>query len=228
MVSSDEINKRLEAKRRGIKYQEPIGRTNTERSTADFKECPSCHTQNPPTAKFCVGCGEKLETPPEEKGFSPEIKGPESSVEENTTVEKPIKSNIISQRPDDFSKSRQQKVKPEPSPNKKLEPIVPESPEIIPEPESEINSTPEPKPPEPPQVKRPETIPTPEPQVERPVITPTPEPQIKKSSPKATEEKPKSEVDPVERIKKAKELLDIGAITQEEFDIIKKKYLDEI
>ncbi len=37
-----------------------------------------------------------------------------------------------------------------------------------------------------------------------------------------------NKVDPVERIKKAKELLDIGAITQDEFDIIKKKYLDEI
>ena len=34
--------------------------------------------------------------------------------------------------------------------------------------------------------------------------------------------------DPVERIKKSKELLDMGAITQEEFDIIKKKYLDKI
>jgi hypothetical protein len=36
------------------------------------------------------------------------------------------------------------------------------------------------------------------------------------------------DADPVERIKKAKELLDMGAITQEEFDIIKKKYLDKI
>ncbi|MEN6329813.1 MAG: SHOCT domain-containing protein, partial [Methanobacteriaceae archaeon] len=31
--------------------------------------------------------------------------------------------------------------------------------------------------------------------------------------------------DPVEKIKKAKELLDIGAITPEEFEEIKKKYL---
>jgi hypothetical protein len=36
------------------------------------------------------------------------------------------------------------------------------------------------------------------------------------------------EVDPVEKIKKAKELLDIGAITQEEFDEIKRKYLEMI
>jgi len=31
--------------------------------------------------------------------------------------------------------------------------------------------------------------------------------------------------DPMEEIKKAKELLDMGAITEEEFEIIKKKYL---
>jgi predicted amidophosphoribosyltransferase len=33
-------------------------------------------------------------------------------------------------------------------------------------------------------------------------------------------------IDPVERIKKAKELLDIGAITSEEFENIKKKYIE--
>ena len=36
------------------------------------------------------------------------------------------------------------------------------------------------------------------------------------------------DVDPVEKIKKAKELLDIGAITQEDFDQIKNKYLEKI
>ena len=35
-------------------------------------------------------------------------------------------------------------------------------------------------------------------------------------------------IDPVEKIKKAKELLDIGAITSEEFDHIKKKYIEQI
>ncbi len=35
-------------------------------------------------------------------------------------------------------------------------------------------------------------------------------------------------IDPVEKIKKAKELLDIGAITTEEFENIKKKYLELI
>ncbi len=35
-------------------------------------------------------------------------------------------------------------------------------------------------------------------------------------------------IDPVEKIKKAKELLDMGALTSEEFENIKKKYLDKI
>jgi hypothetical protein len=34
--------------------------------------------------------------------------------------------------------------------------------------------------------------------------------------------------DPIEKIKKAKELLDIGAITEEEFESIKSKYLDKV
>jgi ribosomal protein L40E len=38
-------------------------------------------------------------------------------------------------------------------------------------------------------------------------------------------EKAPSKVDPMEKIRKAKELLDIGAITEEEFEEIKKKYL---
>ncbi len=50
--------------------------------------------------------------------------------------------------------------------------------------------------------------------------------------PDETESKKSEEVtdtiDPVERIKKAKELLDIGAITSEEFENIKKKYLELI
>lgn len=35
-------------------------------------------------------------------------------------------------------------------------------------------------------------------------------------------------IDPVEKIKKSKELLDMGAITSEEFEHIKKKYLEQI
>ena len=245
MVSSDEINRRLEARRRGVKYQDPHERR-MEVEPSNTKECPSCHTQNPPTAKFCVGCGEKLESPDGkgevEKEYSPEIKGPQEA------TEKPIQTrHRITQRPDDFSKSQ------------KLEPIVPPEPET-PEPKPETTDlepetpkpeteTAEPKPETPvletqePEkettttpsqeietktettvplvVKKPATIPTPKPKVETipKTETPTTEPGTSTKDPN---------VDPVERIKKAKELLDLGAITQEDFDKIKNKYLDEI
>lgn len=204
MVSSDEINRRLNAKRKGVKYPESNRRVNINNppsSSDNYKECPSCHTRSPSTAKFCVGCGKKLEDQSEEEGFTPVIKGPEDK-----PVEKPIKDSIT-ERPDDFGGSGPQKINSSPyvSPeSKKLEPIVPETPE----PEEE--SGPETKTP---LAKRPESRGIP--------VTPVDEAT-------APEEKPKSDVDPVERIKKAKELLDIGALTQEEFDAIKKKYLDEI
>ena len=42
------------------------------------------------------------------------------------------------------------------------------------------------------------------------------------------DESDKENLDPVDKIKKAKDLLDIGAITQEEFEQIKNKYLERI
>ncbi|HTX60840.1 MAG TPA: hypothetical protein VMC48_00880 [Methanobacterium sp.] len=220
MVSSDEINRRLEARRRGVKYQDPQGRrTSRDVEISSSKECPSCQTQNPSTAKFCVGCGKKLETtePEPEKEFSPEIKGPEEPV-----IEKPIqKKHTITQRPDDFSKP--EKLKPIVTNNP--EPVTTPEPEPDPAPEPSAETTPEPSAAEqePPQIKRPETIPSSQSMMEKPIP-----PESQKSTEPESRGKEKPEVDPVERIKKAKELLDIGAITQEEFDIIKKKYLDEI
>lgn len=212
MVSSDEINRRLEARRRGVKYPETQERRRFGTEPSNTKECPSCHTQNPPTAKFCVGCGEKLETqePGSDREFSPDIKGTEESA-----PEKPIqKKHYVTQRPDDFNKSR------------KLEPIVPSEPEKFPEektpnPEHEVEPIPEPQ--KPPEIKKPDIIPTSKPKVES---APTPKPQVTEPEIAGTKRNP--DVDPVERIKKAKELLDLGAITQEDFDKIKNKYLDEI
>jgi hypothetical protein len=212
MVSNEEIRRRLEAKRRGIEYREPAGR-----KSINFNECSSCHTENPASAKFCVGCGKKLESSQSEKGFSPNIKGPESGMEEEKTgIPEPSGDNKgfkTSSRPDDFGRTGKQQVTstaaPRPSQiktpamaTKKLEPIVPPS------------SQPESK------------------KIE-PVISKTPEPSMVKTTegePESTTEAKAnhSDVDPVERIKKAKELLDIGAITQEEFEMIKNKYLDEI
>ena len=53
---------------------------------------------------------------------------------------------------------------------------------------------------------------------------------VKSEDVKSESETPKKEedTDPIEKIKKAKELLDIGAITSEEFNAIKNKYLEKI
>ncbi|MCE5214183.1 MAG: SHOCT domain-containing protein [Methanobacterium sp.] len=220
MVSSDEIKRRLEAKRKGIEYQERVGRGPTT-----TKECPSCHTLNPSTAKFCVGCGKKLETPEPETEFKPDIKSSETSVHEETEVKK------VTSRPDDFGSISQQRIKTEdseipPKPaSEKLEPIVPPTPEDE-APSEDIPTAPEPEPveeesvSEPPQVKH--TIP----EIVTPKSPAETEPEAIEAEKPTTEQKSELDVDPVERIKKAKELLDIGAITQEEFDMIKNKYLD--
>ena len=49
-----------------------------------------------------------------------------------------------------------------------------------------------------------------------------------KSEPSSSETNKDTYIDPVEKIKKSKELLDMGAITPEEFESIKKKYLEQI
>lgn len=209
MVSSDEINRRLEAKRRGEKYPGPERTTITPISNSSgSKECTSCGFKNPSTAKFCVSCGEKLPGKDEEKGFSPVIKGPETE-EVTEPVEKPIKAGI-SQRPDDFGREGIQKIKKQidASEPTEEEPPVHETPEI------EEQAEPEPR------VTQEESL------VKKPDQTAIPVTPVEEAT--DHDEPPKSDVDPVERIKKAKELLDIGALTQEEFDIIKKKYLDDI
>jgi ribosomal protein L40E len=85
MVTSEEIKRRLEAKRKGIKTpsQKEQGSPKSETSNEEIKRrlearrmgieppsgekesleedtCPHCETMNPPEAKFCVGCGETL------------------------------------------------------------------------------------------------------------------------------------------------------------------------
>jgi 3-deoxy-D-arabino-heptulosonate 7-phosphate (DAHP) synthase len=153
MVSSEEINRRLKAKRSGVN---PKITSEPESSVKkNGQVCPSCETENPSTAKYCVGCGEKLENKP---------------IQEAVKTDEPVKIEAskdfrVTGRPDDFGSTGKSGIK-------------------------SLNNASEEKP------------------------------------AKTTDKN--NNVDPVERIKKAKELLDIGAITQDEFDIIKKKYLDEI
>jgi hypothetical protein len=156
MVSSEEINRRLEAKRKGIKPKTSIEiGSNVEKGG---QVCSSCDTENPSTAKYCVGCGEKLENT-SYKPIQESLK-----TQDSINVEK-SKDLRINSRPDDFG-----------------------------------------------SIGKPKTN----------LINKKPEAKMVKAADEGYD------ADPVERIKKSKELLDIGAITQEEFDIIKKKYLDKI
>ena len=122
--------------------------------------------------------------------------------------EKTSKEIKVTQRPDDFGSTGKSEIKSTPETAKTSADKTPGVMSVIETPQDtpETRATPTPKTPESFKIKTPE-----------PVTTKTQEPPVSKTK-----------ADPVERIKKAKELLDIGAITQEEFDIIKKKYLDEI
>ncbi|OEC84539.1 MULTISPECIES: zinc-ribbon domain-containing protein [Methanobacterium] len=57
MVSNEEIKRRLELRRRGINPDEELNKT-------DEVICSKCHTVNLENAKFCIGCGNELNKPP--------------------------------------------------------------------------------------------------------------------------------------------------------------------
>jgi len=220
MVSSDEINKRLKARRRGVDYQGPRGRPTTR--TAGTRECPNCHTTNPTTAKFCIDCGEKLETPAET------VTGTTTG---STNTKECPNCHAANPATSKFCVKCGQKLE------------TPAETGFTPEikgPESDSGTTTTSTVTQPPDAgfggsggqqiqpntgteKKLEPIvpPTAEPTPVTPDSTPTSQPHAEE-----TPVTPKTDSDPVERIKKAKGLLDIGAITQEEFDGIQNKYLE--
>jgi membrane protease subunit (stomatin/prohibitin family) len=218
MVSNEEIKQRLDARRHG----KPVEET--------FKMCSSCQTKNPEGAKFCVGCGKPLTeivTPPREK---PQIKMinsdfklcPSCSSKNLKTAKfcvvcgkkfepEAVKETVepvpaeVEEVPLTVHPSEREEIKSTPTEGSLLEKLedVDETGETVKDSEetSEMGS--------------------------EDVSVETESVELLKSE---TQEIPKQEVevDPVEKIKKAKELLDIGAITQEEFDEIKRKYLEMI
>lgn len=275
MVSSEEISRRLEAKKRGQKISE-VTKTPPVPST---NECPQCQTPNPPSAKFCVGCGATLtsETTPVGESKS----APQSDLTTSTPTTAPETIPPVDYK---LCPSCNQKNKPdakfciicghkfedEGAEEKHMEPLVdvvgekdapiaesetvtPPIPDTAGEEDltkAEPTETPEVKTSEDviPEIKVPEQFksdevksiedvdaeaqPLKEPvtaEVAREESTITPEEStiIPEESNISREETAPDE-DPVLKIKKAKELLDIGAITQEEFDRIKNKYLDQI
>jgi hypothetical protein len=265
MVSSDEIKRRLEAKRRGETLSEEkkvdeatincpecqtpnlpqakfcVGcgkplpkevtptvptvqstagesiatstpqKTETDQET-DFKVCPSCNQKNKPNAKFCIICGHKFE---QESGSEEGIAESESvTPNEDSTAQEEVQapeSEVLDsqgevQAPVSEVLDSQGEVQEPKSEDQELEVVETEA--------DETQGIPEIKVPQNLKSDQQKTVPESEP-VE---ILETTE----------SNEEPAQDVDPVEKIKKAKELLDIGAITQEEFDQIKNKYLEQI
>ena len=212
-------------------------------------KCPVCGTENTINAKFCVGCGKKLDQKPDKlealkvkhnikptrhEGNDVEFSESKNKLESNNktpkTQDEPIKHpNIPSNIPehDLIQKNDSKKVCPACN-GKNLKTakfcvVCGKNFDI------EHKSSDHPK----------ETE-------ENTKQTITPEIKVPKDilniNNKSRDESNKSEelisneesetgtgyIDPVEKIKKGKELLDMGAITSEEFENIKKKYLERI
>jgi hypothetical protein len=258
MVSSDEIRRRLEAKRRG----ETLSEVKKTPPSSPSKTCPECQTPNPESAKFCVGCGSPLAgevtptttsgdsqvTPSEETPVVTPISTPETTpaddyklcpscnqknkldakfciicghkFEENEAGQKPLEPlvDVVEEKETPTTEtteteSAQESVIPEIK--------VPEHFKSDDKSKSEDKPAKEIPPAEVVEVKSKETAPAETIPEVQPAAVKTEEKQETKESTEPGE-------DPVLKIKKAKELLDIGAITQEEFDRIKNKYLELI
>lgn len=256
MVSSEEIRRRLEAKRRGETFSEV---KKTPPSSSASKTCPECQTSNPESAKFCVGCGAPLareETPKTSNEVipsSPSEVTPSASGEETPTATPTSTADNFKQCPSCGQKNKPDakfciicghKFENESATEKRLEPLVEvveekkevpvaETKPIVSPSEDEADlqepvteqETPETETQEKsviPEVKVPEQFKSTNNVQPEEEIAPAESAEVQSKEETAPAE------DPVMRIKKAKELLDIGAITQEEFDKIKNKYLDLI
>lgn len=164
------------------------------------KTCSECNGKNLKNAKFCVVCGEK---------FEENIRS--SPVETDKGLDEKIESQSSDEKP-----------KEKPASMNKVN--------VISDTESEVSG----KPPAP-DIKVPESIVElknkniEEDLIEEPVIEKE-EVEDKSKNLQKEPDEPETQlsVDPVEKIKKAKELMDMGAITSEEFENIKKKYLEMI
>lgn len=262
MVSSEEIRRRLEAKRRGETFSEV---KKTPPSSSASKTCPECQTSNPESAKFCVGCGAPLAREETPKTSNEVIPSPPSGVtppasgEETPTATPTSTADNFKQCPSCGQKNKpdakfciicghkfenESVFENESATEKRLEPlveVVEEKKEVpvaetkpivspsddeadLQEPVTE-QETPETETQEKsviPEVKVPEQFKSTNNVQPEEEIAPAESAEVQSKEETAPAE------DPVMRIKKAKELLDIGAITQEEFDKIKNKYLDLI
>jgi len=223
MVTSEEIKRRLEAKRRGVK-------PSSEGKESSFgNTCPHCETKNPQKAKFCVGCGEMLK---------------ESSVNLHTETVRNVSSgeSTTPQEVSLSSKPSEYKICPDCKQKNKLDvkfcvicgnkfdsssitkenvanSSAAQEKEILDG--SEIGDN---------DQDGPGTRTLPKDELTKLLVNTEKVEKVASSDHTGNKEIFGNlvNVDPVEKIRKAKELLDMGAITQEEFEMIKNKYLGQI
>ncbi|AUB58933.1 MULTISPECIES: zinc ribbon domain-containing protein [Methanobacterium] len=240
MVSSEEIRKRLEAKKRGETFSKANKTPPTDVST---NKCPQCQTPNPPTAKFCVGCGAPL------------------TIQSTQVTENKTTTPVETVTTPTTTPAQDYKLCPSCNQNNKLDAkfciicghkfedetpitqsgtVIPPTQDTADEQAATLVETPEEKTSEgnKPEIKVPEKFESDEVKsagketndeiqtIEK--STPSEVTNEERTSAQISDEEVSLDEDPVLKIKKAKELLDIGAITQEEFDRIKNKYLEMI
>jgi ribosomal protein L40E len=193
-------------------HKKPVSRSSVPSSIPDHglinktglkKTCPACNGKNLKNAKFCVVCGEKFD------------KNTNASTQIDTTDAKDLDEKNKSSSTDETPTAKTEKSSLIYKVNDSKPDIIPPVSEKVPSPEIKVpesivelkNNNLEEEP-----LKEPKTLEKTE--------------NDDKREPETLETK--TNIDPVEKIKKAKELLDMGAITNEEFENIKKKYLEMI
>jgi predicted amidophosphoribosyltransferase len=214
-------------------------------------KCPSCGSENTKNAKFCIGCGKKLdqtqETEPlkvkpklqpiENKGNDVNFSEPKKESEplnktpetqEDPIPKAPISSNVPEHDP--IPKNDSKKVCP--ACNGKN--LITAKFCVVCGKNFDKEDTSSNLPNETEEKTKTRAI-TPEIKVPKGILNTNKKYETKRKSNKESglisSEAPETGTtynDPVEKIKKSKELLDMGAITSEEFEHIKKKYLEQI
>jgi ribosomal protein L40E len=214
-------------------------------------KCPSCGDENTANAKFCVGCGKKLDQPikTEPIKIKPKLQPIEYKENDVKFSESNNESKSLNKTPETKDEPNTKHIIPSNVPEHDLIPkndskkvcqacngknlktakfcVVcgknfdkeDTSSDLPKETGEEIKSQDS----------------TPEVKVPKGILNIKKKYETKEESNKESElishEAPETGtnyIDPVEKIKKSKELLDIGAITSEEFEHIKKKYLEQI
>jgi ribosomal protein L40E len=202
----------------------------------DYQTCPNCKHQNKPQAKFCVVCGHKLG--PVEEGKSTaslldRVPDEEAAKEKPSEAKFPSVTELMDEEADQ-EKTPKRSLSPKQAPtlDTSTGPVETEPYPAAEEEQVSVEETSQDEGagPELQGASSPDKMVLEE---EAAAEAPMEEPDLPRDKiPEGVAEDAaltgEIQVDPVDKIKKAKELLDIGAISQEEFEEIKKKYLSLI